>query len=322
MATMFPYDRKPVDLWVDRLVFGASDGEYTDAELDETYVERIELWKNTQGPLHEGLVAFIAGGVVKPSPDPTCIFIDRSVQSRNDGPSASSTPCAVSSTAIAHAATSESTQQDSKNVVQSQSVTRTLASDGYRKIADPNKTCIIDGSHSRLLKTATFSTDHRLPFIDLIATASVLTKTQEYYDLLDYQCYWYGGVLFSYSACTLPASSTVVHPLPVGELKKMEAGCYHMGFEIFNVNKAAAGFESLGVLVDAEKSKIKTLTQEACKLRAGRQEGARMALEEAERARGEVLKERAERWKLERRVVELEAAVQAMRVANANGQPQ
>ncbi|KAF8869088.1 hypothetical protein BD779DRAFT_787612 [Infundibulicybe gibba] len=231
MVFAFPLQGHPAEIRTWRLLLAntISDNHIPLSEIEETRVERLELWKERKTPYHEFLLVYITTTI--PGVDvPVCIRIERTLPSRTPAEPNSSTSSIISSNSPAHA---QSIIGASGDVILSHSVKGNRAYDSCQQIATPTRG-IVQDHECQLLKTSTFQTIARPTIIDLVATAEMLSNSKEEYHLLKGQCYWYAGVLL---ACMEDSVGSVAPPtISIG--KKEKAQLDELGRELVEEARA------------------------------------------------------------------------------------
>ncbi|KAF8869832.1 hypothetical protein BD779DRAFT_1806653 [Infundibulicybe gibba] len=265
MVLAFPRCPTEIKSWRMLLAETISDKDVPLSVMEETRVERLELWKRKSSPYHEFLLAHTVINPKFPGLEAAvCIHIDRTVL-----PRASVDP---ESTSLVRS-TSESMLEVSKDYLLSQSVKGNPANDCCQRIDAPTGNIVL-AHESRLLITSTFHIVAQPTIIDLIATAEALTYSKESYHLLKSQCYWYAGALLAYMERGVSVAPTISikDPAQLNQSKKelmeemkLKPGHYR-SISIFNPETADVSAlrepinervtEIRGLLHEAEKSRV------------------------------------------------------------------
>ncbi|KAF8874648.1 hypothetical protein BD779DRAFT_235757 [Infundibulicybe gibba] len=213
MVLTFPRYPTEIKSWRMLLVETITDKDVPLSVMEETRVERLELWKRKSSPYHEFLLAYTVANPKFPGLEaPVCIHIDRTVLPR--------APVDPESTSLV-TSTSESMVEASKDYFLSQSVKGNPANDCYQRIDAPMGNMVL-AYESRLLITSMFHLAAQPTIIDLVATAEALTYSKESYHLLKSQCYWYAGALLAYMERGVSVAPTILikDPAQLNQSKK------------------------------------------------------------------------------------------------------
>ncbi|KAF8875059.1 hypothetical protein BD779DRAFT_227374 [Infundibulicybe gibba] len=199
---LFPSEPTDILKWQTVLAETVEGGRMMLEEVEGTHVVKLELWKRRESPYHEFILAYLVNPAHDLLKDPVCIVVDRT--RRNTESNSRSFVGSVGKTIA-----SQSTVEDSRTfAVSSLESLRSKALDQFHCITAPStenpENHVARHGMCQLLKTATFDHESQPKLTTLIGTAQTLTESEEYYKLLQTQCYWFAGSLFIYMARSTP----------------------------------------------------------------------------------------------------------------------